>query len=115
MNDFVQFALAMWDAVKAAMIGLNPVPAIIISLLIGMAQGGRGWTLLKAVAAVVPAMVVTALWPLAYNDAPIWPDLRQLEVEIQVAVLVVLSYVIIRLIGLIKATLSLGTRAAKKA
>ncbi|MEI9903130.1 MAG: hypothetical protein WDN06_03450 [Asticcacaulis sp.] len=115
MNDYVQLALTLWDAARAAMIGLNPVPAIVISLLIGMGQAGRGGYIFKAIVAVVPAVVITSLWPVIYNDAPIWPDPSQLEVQIQIAVLIVVSYIIIRLVGLIKHTLSLSARQTKKA
>lgn len=115
MNDFIQFALAMWDAFRAAMIGLNAIPAIVISLLIGMGQAHHGGYALKAIVAVVPAMLISALWPMAYSATPIWPDLRQLEVEMQIAVLLLLSYIIIRLVDLIKQTLSGAGHHPRKA
>lgn len=113
-DDFAQFLPAMSDAFKAAMIGLNPVPLVIISLLIGMAQT-RGFYVLKAAVAVVPAIIIAALWPAVYGNAPIWPDFTQLEVQIQLLVLLAVSYVIIRLTGLIKSTLSPSPRLPKKA
>ncbi len=114
-DDFAQFGPAMWDAFKAAMIGLNPVPAVVLSLLIGMGQATRTGYVFKAAAAVVPAVIIASLWPLVYNDAPIWPDLGQIEAQIQVVMLLVVSYVIIRLVSLIKTILSLGARQPKKA
>ncbi|MEI9905191.1 MAG: hypothetical protein WDN06_15470 [Asticcacaulis sp.] len=115
MNDFTEFTLAMWDAFRAAMIGLNPLPAIIISLLIGMMQAGRGGYIFKAIAAVVPAVAITSLLPALSSIQPIWPDLSQLETEIQIGVLIAVSYVVIRLTGMIKQTLSVSARQPKKA
>ncbi len=113
-DDFAQFWPAMWDAFKAAMIGLNPVPVVIVSLLIGMGQA-RGSYLTKAAIAVIPAIVIAAIWPLAYGLAPVWPDFSQPENQIQLAVLLVVAYVIIRLTGLVKQVLSLSAPQPGKA
>ena len=109
-GDAVQFAFALWDASKASLIGLNPVPVLITSVFIGMIQSQRGWYLLKALVAVVPAVFIAAAWPMAAGYTPIWPDLTQLETQIQMALLLVMAWVVIRLLYLVKATLSLGTR-----
>ncbi len=113
-EDFAQFAPAMWDAFRAAMMGLNPVPVVIVSLLLGMSQA-RGAYVFKAVIAVIPAVFIAAVWPMAYGLAPMWPDLTQPESQIQVAVLLVLAYVIIRLMAVIKQVLSLSAPQPRKA
>ncbi|MGZ3298595.1 MAG: hypothetical protein ACXU8U_11360 [Asticcacaulis sp.] len=96
MGESVQFFWAMLDAGQAALIALNPVPVIVLALLIGLVQPGRGFTLLKSVAAVVPALIVAALWPQVYGMSPIWPDLAQIETQIQIAVQLIVAALIIR-------------------
>lgn len=108
MGDFTQFLWAMWDAGQAAMIGLNPAPVLIISLILGMIQSKRSSALILAFVALIPAVVVTALLPMALGYQAIWPDLSQLEVEMQMVMLFALSYAVIRAMGLIKLTLSLN-------
>lgn len=106
MGDFTQFLWAMWDAAQAALVGLNPLPVLIISLFLGMIQPKRSSALVLAFLALIPAVVVTALLPMALGYQAIWPDLTQLEVEMQMVMLFVLSYLVIRAMGLIKLTLS---------
>ena len=107
MNDFMQFAWAMWDSAQAALIGLNPVPAILISLFIGMIQGKRANYLFNTILAAVLATFIAAVWPMTAGYQPIWPDLTQLEVEIQAGVVVIISFAIIAGMGLVKHTLSM--------
>ena len=107
MGDFTSFLWAMWDATQAALVGLNPVPALLFSLFLGMIQPRQNIALALTFVAVIPAVVVTALLPKAMGYQAIWPDLTQLEVQIQMVMLLMLSYAVIRLMGLIKMTLSL--------
>ena len=97
----MQFFWAMVDATQAALIGLNLVPAIVAALIIGLATGGRFYWL-KAIVAIVLAFPVTALWPKVYGMSPIWPDLTQIEAEIQVGVQFVMAWVIILTAGSLK-------------
>ncbi|MBW8880729.1 MAG: hypothetical protein JF615_04670 [Asticcacaulis sp.] len=109
-GDTMQFAFAMWDSTKAALVGLNPVPVLVTSLFIGMVQPQRGFYLLKAIIALVPAVFLVAVWPLASGYTPIWPDLTQPETEIQLVLLLLLAWAIIRLMHLVKATMSVSSR-----
>lgn len=107
MNEFTQFLWTMWDSIQAALVGLNPVPVLIFSLFLGLIQPRHSPTWLLAVLAMIPAVVVTALLPTTMGYQAIWPDLTQLETEFQMIMLLVMSYVVIRATGLIKATLLL--------
>ena len=107
MNSFMQFGWAMWDSAQAALIGLNPIPAIIISLFIGMAQAKRSHYFLKALLALVPSIAIASMWPMVSGYQPIWPDFTQLEVEIQTGVLAILCFAIIVGLSLVKHTLSM--------
>jgi hypothetical protein len=101
MGEFVQFFWAIVDSTSAALIGLNIVPVLVLSLFIGFAlPRGRSW--LKAPLAVIPAMLVVAVWPTIYGAEPIWPDLMQMETEIQVVVLFAVAWVLIWLCEKIK-------------
>jgi len=107
MNSFMQFGWAMWDSAQAALIGLNPVPALIISVFIGMAQGKRSNPFLNTLLALVPSVLIAAMWPMVSGYQPIWPDFTQLEVEIQTGVTAVMCFAIIVGLSLVKHTLSL--------
>lgn len=101
MDEALQFFWAMVDATQAALIGLNLAPVVVLALIVGLAAGGRHY-FLKAVLTVVPAVVAAALWPKVYGMAAIWPDLTQIEAEIQVAVQLALAWVVIRAAGALK-------------
>ena len=108
MDEATQFFWAMVDATQAALIGLNLVPAIALALIIGLASGGKFYWL-KAIAAVVLAFPVAALWPRVYGMSPIWPDLTQIEAEIQVGVQFVLAWAIIMAGGSVKSVAAHAT------
>jgi hypothetical protein len=114
MDEAIQFFWAMVDATQAALIGLNLVPVIALALVIGMAAGGRHY-LLKAVIVTVPAVLIAALWPKVYGMSPIWPDPRQLEVEIQIGVQLALAWMIIRVAGSLKSIAAHATTRTVKA
>lgn len=105
MGEFTQFLWAMADSARAALIGLNLVPVIVFGLFAGMIfKRGRSW--LKAPLAVVPALVVSALWPLIYGAQAIWPDFNQIETGIQLAVLYAIAWATIAATGWVKGLMS---------
>lgn len=114
MDGFLQFFWAMVDAGQAAMIGLNAIPVIVLAILVGLAQMGRGAYSLKAILAVVPAIVIAALWPKVYGMSPIWPDVTQIEAEIQIGVQFILAWMIIRVLWSVKSTALNATRRIAK-
>ena len=104
----MQFFWAMVDATQAALIGVNLVPVIVLALIVGLATGGRFYWL-KAFAAVVVALPVAAFWPAVYGMGAIWPDLTQIEAEIQVGVQFVLAWVIVLTAGSLKLAAAYAT------
>ncbi len=114
-GDALQFALAMLDSSRAALIGLNPVPVLVTALFIGMIQSQRGHYLIKALVALVPAVVLGATWPMALGYQPIWPDFSQPETHIQLIFQLLTAWVVIRLLHLIKATMSMVAEPEPKA
>ncbi|ESQ90600.1 hypothetical protein ABAC460_08925 [Asticcacaulis sp. AC460] len=109
-GDAIQFGFALWDAAKASVIGLNPIPVLITSAFFGIVQPQRGWYIVKALIALVPAVLITALWPVTSGYTPIWPDVTQMETQIQLFTMLIIAWLVIRLLYLVKATLSLGAR-----
>ena len=101
MDEALQFFWAMVDATQAALIGLNLAPVIVVALIAGLAVGGRRY-LLKTIAAVALAVPIAALWPIVYGMSPIWPDLTQIEAEIQVGVELLFAWVIVLSLGSLK-------------
>jgi hypothetical protein len=102
MSGLPQFILALWDATQAALIGLNAVPAILLCLLIGLLQPKPSHLVIKTALVVLAAVVIAALWPMVYGYTPLWPDVTQIEGQIQVAVLIVLCLALIAGLGLAK-------------
>lgn len=113
MSELTQLFWAMVDSTSAALIGLNPVPVLVISLFIGLAFGGRLYWL-KALVAVAPAVVVSSLWPLTSNVGVVWPDIGQIEPQIQLIVLFGMAWLTIRAAAAFKGALGLLSRQARK-
>ena len=107
-GDSEQFIWAMWDSGKAALVGVNLVPVVVISLFVGMVAGSRGHFWLKALIALVPAVFVVALWPMTSGYQPIWPDVTELEAEMQILMQFGLAWAIILVVALFKNILSFG-------
>lgn len=102
MDEFEQFLWAIADSTQAALIGLNIIPVCLFSLVIGLVLP-RGRTWLKAPLAVIPAMLIAAIWPWIHGAEAIWPDLMQMETEIQAMVLFVIAWASIWLCERMKA------------
>ncbi len=113
MSELTQLFWAMVDSTSAALIGLNPVPVLVISLFIGLAFGGRLYWL-KALVSVIPAVVVSSLWPLASNVGAIWPDIGEIEPQIQLIILFGTAWLVIRAAALFKGGVSLASRQSRK-
>ncbi len=111
MDEAMQFFWAMVDATQAALIGLNLVPVSLTALIIGLGLGGQRY-LLKTLLAAVPAILIAAVWPKVYGMNPIWPDVTQLEAEIQIGVQLVLAWMIIRAAGSLKLVAAHATSRA---
>jgi hypothetical protein len=109
-GDAVQFGFALWDAARASLVGLNPIPVLITSAFFGIVQPQRGWYLFKALVALLTAVLIVALWPVTQGYTPIWPDLTQMETQIQLFTMLMIAWLIIRLLYMVKATLTLGAR-----
>lgn len=111
MSEFTQFLWAMWDSLQAALVGLNPVPVVIFSLFLGLIRPKRVPAWLTVALAVIPAMIVTALLPMAMGYQAIWPDLTQLEIQFQIVILVLIAYAMVLAAGLVRSSLlMLGAR-----
>ncbi len=113
-GDSEQFIWAMWDSGKAALVGLNLVPVVIVSLFIGMALSSRAPIWLKVILSVVPAIVIASLWPMTSGYQPIWPDLTQLESQIQIAMVCLVSLGVLLVVGLVKSALSLSPSRSRR-
>lgn len=101
MGEFTQFFWAMVDSTRAALVGMNLVPVIVFGLFVGMIfKRGRSW--LKAPLAVIPALIVAALWPLIYGAEAIWPDFDQIETGIQTVVLYGAAWAAVAATGVVK-------------
>ena len=108
MDEAMQFFWAMVDAAQAAMIGLNLVPVIVTSLVTGLAVGGRHY-LAKTVVAALLAFPIAALWPMVYGMGAIWPDPVQIETQIQIGIVVILAWAIVRTAGALKSAAAHAT------
>ncbi len=113
-GDSEQFIWAMWDSSKAALVGLNLVPVVIVSLFVGMVLSTRASIWLKVILSVIPAIVIASLWPMASGYQPIWPDLTELECQIQIGMVCFVSLAVLLVVGLVKSALSLSPSRSRR-
>ncbi|ESQ80858.1 hypothetical protein [Asticcacaulis sp. YBE204] len=107
MASVIDLTLVLSDLIVAALNGLNWIPVVVFSLLIGVIQSQKTAYLIKALLATGLALIINALWPLAFGLTPVLPDPLAIETQIQTALMFVAAFLIIRFLCVIKNTISL--------
>ncbi len=113
MNDIWQFFLALSDGFRAALSDLNPLPILIVAILIGLFQPKSDKYALKALAALVLVLAIKTFTPVVSGGHPIWPDVRHIGSIAQMFLMYVFAYGMIGVLGSLKSGMRLG--AAKSA
>jgi hypothetical protein len=104
MDTPFMFVAAFGDSFGAAMLGLNPIPAVLLAVLVGFVQRRPGWVFVKSLLTAVCALYINAFVPLFTGVTPLWPDFGLMETQIQAVTLLVLSYGLIWLLAAFKQT-----------
>ncbi|MBW8880730.1 MAG: hypothetical protein JF615_04675, partial [Asticcacaulis sp.] len=102
MNDIWNFLVGLGDGLKDALNAVNPLPVLVIGILIGFFQPKPDRYLLKAAVAVVLAIGVQIMWPALLGRAMAMPDIRHLASIAQVFILFFFAYGIIGVLGTLK-------------
>ncbi|MDC7682978.1 hypothetical protein PQU92_06805 [Asticcacaulis sp. BYS171W] len=107
MASVIDLTLVFSDLIVAALNGLNWIPVIVLSVLIGVIQSQKTAYLIKAGLSTGLALIVNTLWPLAFGLTPVLPDPFAMETQIQTGLMFAAAFLIIRFLCVIKNTISL--------
>lgn len=105
MNDIWNFFQGLADGLQSALAGVNPLPVLIIGMIIGFLQPKPDRFLLKAAIAVALAFGIRALWPALFGRPMDFPDYGRLESIVQLFILFVFAYGVIGVLGSLKSAL----------
>jgi hypothetical protein len=112
MNDIWNFFQDLADGLNAALNGVNPLPVLIIAILIGFFQPKPDRFLLKSTLAVVAAFAIQAVWPALMGRPMNFPDFMRLQSIVQLFILLVIAYGTIGLLGSLKTALKFEGKKA---
>lgn len=112
MNDIWNFLLALGDGLKDAYNSVNPVPVLIVGILIGFFQPKPDRYLLKAAVAVVLAIGIRIFWPALIGRTMDMPDVRHLSSIVQVFILFIIAYGAVGLLGTLKSAMKFESKKA---
>ncbi|EGF92083.1 putative membrane protein [Asticcacaulis biprosthecium C19] len=112
MNDIWNFFQDLSDGLNAALNGVNPLPVLIIGIIIGFLQPKPDRYLLKATLAVVAAFAIQAVWPALLGRPMNFPDFSRLQSIVQLFILLVIAYGTIGLLGSLKTALKFEGKKA---
>ncbi len=112
MNDIWNFLVGLGDGLKDAYNSVNPVPVLLIGILIGFFQPKPDRYLLKAAIAVVLAIGIRMLWPALIGRAMDIPDVRHLSSLVQLFILFIIAYGAVGLLGTLKSAMKFEGKKA---
>ena len=112
MNDIWNFLVALGDGLKDAYSSVNPVPVLIVGILIGFFQPKADRYLLKSAIAVILAIGIRIMWPTLIGRAMDMPDVRHLSSLVQLFILFIVAYGAIGLIGTLKTAMKFESKKA---
>lgn len=110
MSTLIDLFWIASDLIVAAANGLHLLPLALIAFLIGLVQARKGHYLLKSLLATGLGLIANAVMPLTQGLTPVLPDLLAIETQIQAAVMLAVAFVIIRVMCVVKNTISLTPR-----
>jgi hypothetical protein len=108
MNDIWNFILSISDGFREALSDVNPLPIMIIALLIGIFQPRPGNYSLKALAAVVVMLLWFIVSPTLSGHAVAYPDLSRVSRIVELFIMYIFAYGMIGVLGSIKGALRFG-------
>lgn len=108
MNDIWQFLVGISDGFREALGDVNPLPILIVAILIGLLQPKSDRYALKAGLALLIVMAFNIFVPLINGGQPNYPDFRHIGAVAQIFLLYVFAYGMIGVLGSLKAAMKLG-------
>ncbi|ESQ73574.1 hypothetical protein [Asticcacaulis sp. AC402] len=112
MNDIWNFLQDISEGLRAAVNGVNPLPVLIIGMLIGFLQPKPDRLMLKAAAAVALSFGIQTVWPALLGRPMSFPDFQQLESIAQLFILFVFAFGIIGVLGTLKSAMKFENKKA---
>ena len=113
MNDIWHFLISVSDGFRDALNDVNPLPILIVAILIGLFQPKGDLYALKALLALVIVVAFGIFAPVISNHKPVYPDLSRIGSIAQYFLMYVFAYGMIAVLGSLKSVMKMG--AAKSA
>jgi len=113
MHDIWQFFANLSDGFRDALSGLNPLPVLIVAILIGLFQPKPDRLGLKALLAVVIVLAFQIFSPVVMSHGMArWPDVSRIGAIANLFLLYVFAYGMIGVLGSLKSATKLGAAKA---
>jgi hypothetical protein len=113
MNDIWHFFLGIGAGFNEALSTLNPLPVLIVAILIGLFQPKADRLGLKALAAVLLVLAFQVFAPVVMSHSQArWPDLSHIGVIVDLFLMYVFAYGMIGVLGSLKGAAKLGAAKA---
>jgi len=113
MTDLWHFFQGLGDGFRGALSDLNPIPILIIALVIGLIQTKPDRYALKAFGALALVILAQIFYPVINHHTANWPDLGRLSELAKLFLLYLFAFGLIGVLGSLKSSIKLG--AAKSA
>jgi hypothetical protein len=108
MQDIWKFLLTISDGFRDALVDVNPLPIMVIALVIGIFQPTTGGYSLKALGAVVLMVLWYIISPTFSGHAVAYPDYSRVSRVVELFVMYIFAYGMIGVLGSIKGALRFG-------
>jgi len=112
MNDIWNFFVGLSDGFREALADVNPLPILLVAILIGLLQKKSEKYALKAGGALLAVLAFNIFLPVVRGGQPNWADIRHIESIAQYFLLYVFAYGMIGVLGSVKSLMSVQLKKA---
>jgi hypothetical protein len=112
MNDIWQFFISVSDGFRAALGSVNPLPILVVAIVIGLLQKKPEKYAIKAAAALVLVLAFNIFLPVVSGGRPAWADIQHIESVAQYFLMYVFAYGMIGVLGSMKSLMNVQAKKA---
>jgi len=112
MNDIWSFFIGLSDGFRAALADVNPLPILIVAIVIGLLQKKPERYAMKAAGALVLVLAFNIFLPVARGGQPAWADVSHISSIAQYFLMYVFAYGMIGVLGSLKSLMNVQLKKA---
>ncbi|MFT4074717.1 MAG: hypothetical protein QM647_04230 [Asticcacaulis sp.] len=112
MNDIWSFFLGLSDGFRAALADVNPLPILIVAIVIGLLQKKPEKYAMKAAGALALVLAFNIFLPLVRGGQPAWADISRISSIAQYFLMYVFAYGMIGVLGSVKSLMNVQVKKA---